>query len=491
MIRVRFAPSPTGHLHVGGARTALFNWLLARKSGGSFVLRIEDTDRQRSRAEYTEGIFASMRWLGLDWDEGPDIGGPHAPYTQSEREEGHREAALRLLSSGHAYRCFCEAGAARSEGEGFRADTGGPRCPGDCRSLSPEEADARLAAAGSSAIRFRVPGEGAIAWEDLIRGEVSFACGQIDDFVLMKSDGSATYLLGAAADDLHMGITHIIRGEDHIANTPKQILLFRAFGAEPPRFGHLPLILGPDKSRLSKRHGATAVFEYRDRGILPLALVNYLALLGWSPPDGREVLTCDELIAAFDIGRVGKTGSVFDFEKLLWLNGQQIALLPVPERTALAIPFLVGAGLITEVEAARRGPWLEEVVALLGDRVKSFDQVPGLTDFLFRDEIEWSAETLAKVFGREGMAGAVDAVAEGVASLESFTVETVERVIRETATARGIGAGKLIGAIRVSVSGREVTPPLFETIVLLGRERAVSRIREAVRLACCRNRDEE
>jgi glutamyl-tRNA synthetase len=424
-----------------------------------------------------------MRWLGLDWDEGPDVGGPHAPYTQSEREEGHREAALRLLASGHAYRCFCEAGTARGEGEGFRADTGGPRCPGDCRSLSPEDVEERLATAGSSAIRFRVPGGDPIVWQDLIRDEVSIAQEQIDDFVLMKSDGSATYLLAAASDDLSMGISHIIRGEDHIANTPKQILLFRAFGVEPPRFGHLPLILGPDKSRLSKRHGATAVFEYRDKGILPGALVNYLALLGWSPPDGREVLTREELVQAFDIGRVGKTGSVFDFEKLLWLNGQQIALLPVPERTARAIPFLVAAGLITGEEADVRRPWLEEVIAILGDRVKTLDQVPGLTDFLFREEIGWPGEVLAKAFGREGMVGAVGAAADGLASLEPFSVGDVERVIRETATARGIGAGKLIGAVRVSVSGREVTPPLFETIVLLGKEKAVSRIREAVRLA--------
>jgi glutamyl-tRNA synthetase len=322
--RVRFAPSPTGYLHVGGARTALFNWLYARRHGGTFVLRIEDTDVGRSSDDMVAGILEGLRWLGLDWDEGPEVGGPHAPYFQSGRLERYRALAEGLVTDGHAYYCYCTQERLQQERQAAEAAGGGWMYDRRCLSLSPEQIAEYEATGVARAVRFRVP-PGETRFDDLVKGPITFGHAHIEDFVLLRSDGYPTYQLSVVADDVDMGITHVVRGDDHISNTPKQQLLYEALGAPPPRFGHVPLILGPDKKRLSKRHGATSVTEYARQGYLSAAMVNFLALLGWSPGTDKEIFTTEELIGAFTLEGISGGNAVFNVEKLDWMNAQHIS----------------------------------------------------------------------------------------------------------------------------------------------------------------------
>src|SRR5882762_6865596 len=342
--RVRFAPSPTGYLHVGGARTALFNWLFARRLGGVFVLRIEDTDVERSSDDMVEGILDGLRWLGLDWDEGPKIDGPHAPYFQSERLDRYRAMAEQLVAGGHAYYCYCTPEELQSKRNAGEKSEGGWKYDRSCCGLTADEIASRERDRTPRAIRFKVP-DGTMRFDDLVHGPIQFDCANIEDFVILRSDGHPTYQLSVVSDDVEMAITHVVRGDDHISNTPKQILLYRALGAEAPQFAHVPLILGPDKKRLSKRHGATSVTEYARQGYLPEAMFNFLALLGWSPGDDRELFTRDELVQAFALEGISGGNAVFGLEKLEWFNQQHLMRLAPDDLARRVKPSLEAAGL--------------------------------------------------------------------------------------------------------------------------------------------------
>jgi glutamyl-tRNA synthetase len=477
--RVRFAPSPTGYLHVGGARTALFNWLYARRHGGTFVLRIEDTDVERSSSDMVTGILDGLRWLGLAWDEGPGIGGPHGPYCQSERLDRYREAAARLVAGGHAYYCYCSPERLRDERE--KAERLGNAWQYDraCLALTPERIAELEAIAAPRAIRFRVPPT-ATAFEDAIHGRIAFDSISIEDFVILRSDQYPTYHLSVVLDDIDMAITHVIRGDDHISNTPKHILLFDAFGAATPQFAHVPLILGADKKRLSKRHGATSVTEYRRQGYLPEAMVNFLALLGWSPGDDRELMSMTELTERFSLRGISGGNAVFNTEKLDWMNGQYIARLSPDELLRLVEPLLVGAGLL---DSGSRPPdaWLYRLLTLLQPRARRLTDFVDLARPFLVDTVEYEPEAVEKHLSSPELSGHVAALADVLRGLAPFDESDVETAVRGVAAERGIKAGHLIHATRVAVTGRMTSPGLFEVLVLLGRTRTVDRLDRLVR----------
>ena len=425
--RVRFAPSPTGYLHVGGARTALFNWLFARRHGGVFVLRIEDTDAERSSADMVEGILDGLRWLGLHWDEGPEAGGARGPYLQSQRLDRYRAAAARLVSEGRAY-----------ESDG--------------------------------AIRFKVP-QATTSFDDVVHGTIAFDPGSIDDFVILRSDRHPTYHLSVVVDDIDMAITHVIRGDDHISNTPKHVLLFEALGAPPPVFAHVPLILGADKKRLSKRHGATSVTEYQRQGYLPAAMVNFLALLGWSPGDDRQLMSVDELVASFALEGISGGNAVFDTEKLDWMNGQYIQRMPAADLAEAVAPFFAQAAL-----HPLPGISMPALLELLRPRAKRLTEFVDLARPFLVETVDYEPEAIEKHLGAPDLAGHIAALADALRTVTPFDEPHVETTVRGSATERGIKAGVLIHATRVAVTGRTNSPGLFEVLVLLGRERTVARL---------------
>jgi glutamyl-tRNA synthetase len=466
-VRVRFAPSPTGNLHLGGARTALFNWLFARRHGGVFLLRIEDTDRERSKPEYTREILESLQWLGLCHDEELRF--------QSRRMDGYRAAAGALEAAGLAYHCFCapaDLDARRKEAEArketFRYDR-------RCAALPADEVATRRNLGEACALRLRIP-DGTSSWDDLVRGRITFEHRQFDDFVIMKSDGMPTYHFAVVVDDIEMSITHVIRGEDHISNTPRQLILYEAFGKNPPVFAHIPLIHGTDGGRMSKRHGATAVSEYRREGFLAEALVNYLALLGWSPGEDREILPPAEMVGLFDLGRVVKTPAVFDMEKLRWMNGQYVHAISPARRVHLLAPFWIEAGLLAAHEVDSRLSWLEELVTVVGDRYRVLSEIVPLTEAFFRDvePDEAAAKALAKAAADRASFAKIVAGIEGLAE---FTRAGLEEVIRGVMASDGLGAGRLMQPLRAAVCGRMASPGLFETMELVGREACLRRIR--------------
>jgi glutamyl-tRNA synthetase len=481
-VRVRFAPSPTGYLHVGGARTALFNWLFARRHGGVFVLRIEDTDVERSSTDMVTGILDGLRWLGLDWDEGPDVGGPHDPYFQSGRLDRYRAGAEALVAAGHAYYCYCTAG--RLQEERARAEAAGAAWMYDrrCLHLRAEER-AQLDASGAPrAIRFRVPDDGGeTAFDDLVHGRIAFPHASIEDFVLLRSDNHPTYHLSVVVDDVEMEISHVVRGDDHVSNTPKHVLLYEAFGAPVPAFAHVPLILGTDKKRLSKRHGATSVTEYERQGYLPEAMVNFLALLGWSPGTDQEIFTVPELIDTFDLSGISGGNAVFNPEKLDWVNAQHIARMPAAEIVARIRPALEAAGLWREELVGSESEWIGRVIALVKPRVKKLaDFVPQLEPFL-RDSVEYDPAAVEKHLGGDGLAAHVEALRTSLEKLPTFDEASTEAALRDVAAARGVKAGPLIHATRVAVTGAAVSPGLFEVLALLGRSRVIARLGELER----------
>jgi glutamyl-tRNA synthetase len=460
--RVRFAPSPTGYLHVGGARTALFNWLFARGTGGTFVLRIEDTDRERSSDEMTQAILDGMRWLGLDWDEGP--------HHQADGFDRHRADCLRLLAEGKAYRCFCTAEelkarreAAEGRQEEFRYDRG-------CLALDAAEAERRAGAGEAYTIRFRVP-EGATEWDDVVHGHTRFRNEDIEDFIILRSDGTPIYNLAVVSDDVEMRITHVIRGDDHLSNTPKQILLYRALGAEVPTFAHVPMILGPDGKRLSKRHGATAVGEYAGQGILPTAMVNFLALLGWNPGDDEEVMLPADLVARFTLERINKKSAVFDTDKLLWMNGRHLSLTPSGDLLALVAPELLAQGLVTEPELEERSDWLRGLVELLKTRVRTVGELADQLRTYLAPELEYEADAVAKHW-KDGaaVAGRLEAVRGALAELESWEPEAVEAALRSVAEAEGVGFGKVVHPLRLALTGASASPGIDAVVVAMGRD---------------------
>lgn len=473
--RVRFAPSPTGYLHVGGARTALFNWLYARRHGGVFVLRIEDTDAERSSWDMVEGIVDGMRWLGLDWDEGPDVGGPHAPYFQSQRLDRYRAIANRLVEDGRAYYCYChpEELKARREaseaGEGWRYDR-------RCLRLRPEQIAELEATGAARAIRFRVP-ERPVRFDDLVRGAIEFDHASIEDFVILRSDQQPTYQLSVVVDDVDMGITDVVRGEDHISNTPKQALLYEALGAPLPRFAHVPLILGPDKKRLSKRHGATSVTEYRRLGYLPEAMVNFLALLGWSPATGQELFTRDELVAAFALEGISGGNAVFNPEKLDWFNAQHMGRLAPDELATRVEPFLREAGLWRETYAGSERGWFLAVLQLLTPRARRLTDFAEHGRYFFDDGFEYDAAAARKHLAAPDLESHIAALRDAFERVENWRASDIEASLRRVAETRGTKAATLIHPTRIATSGAAVGPSLFDLVAVLGRDRTVERLR--------------
>ena len=467
-VRVRFAPSPTGYLHVGGARTALFNYLYARKTGGAFVLRIEDTDRERSTDESTRTILDGMTWLGLAWDEGP--------VHQADGLARHRADAERLLAERKAYRCFCtpeELAAKREELKNeYRYDRA-------CYHVHAEESDRRAAAGEPFTVRFRVP-EGTTEWDDVVHGVTTFDNASIEDFIILRTAGTPIYNLAVVSDDVDMRITHVVRGDDHIANTPKQILLYRALGAPVPIFGHLPMILGPDGKKLSKRHGATAVGDYAGMGILPEALFNFLALLGWNPGDEREVMGEAELVEAFSLERINKKAAVFDTEKLLWMNGQYLARKPAGEVLALVGPELVAEGLVSPAELEARPPWLLALVDLLKVRARSTLEIAPQARALLGETVEYDEAAVAKQWRDPATAERLRAVREALAAVEPWTPEAIEPVLREVAERLGVGLGKVAQPLRVALTGSAASPGIDQVLWLMGREKALRRVDAAV-----------
>jgi glutamyl-tRNA synthetase len=480
MLRVRFAPSPTGYLHVGGARTALFNWLYARRHGGTFVLRIEDTDTERSSWEMVSGIVDGLRWLGLDWDEGPDIGGPHAPYFQSQRVEKYREWVARLVASGSAYYCYCAQEALQAKRQAAEAAGGGWIYDRTCCALTAEQIQAREAAGAPRAVRFKVP-EGKTGFADLVHGAIEFPNAVIEDFVVLRSDAQPTYHLSVVVDDIDMRITHVVRGDDHISNTPKQVLLYRAFGSRPPSFAHVPLILGMDKKRLSKRHGATSVMEYQRLGYLSEAMVNFLALLGWSPGGDQELFTRDELVARFTLDGISGGNAVFNTDKLDWFNQQHIQRLPSGELVDRIRPVLEEQGLWSADLGSSQREWLRRVVDLLKPRVKRLDQFVHEAKPLLAD-VEHEPVAVAKHLSNADLRTPLQAYTDEIRALPEFSAAALEKTLRAVADTHQIKAGALIHGTRVAVTGRTASPGLFEVLELIGREKVVTRLRQALTL---------
>ncbi len=481
-VRVRFAPSPTGYLHVGGARTALYNWLFARVAGGAFILRIEDTDRARSTGEYLDAIIEDLRWLGLDWDEGPEVGGPRGPYSQSERHAVYGPYVDRLLSAGLAYRCFCtpeeledrRRARPQAEAEAWRYDR-------KCLSLSDEERSALAEEGRSSVVRFRVP-EGKTRFEDAILGTVEFDNAELDDFVTARADGTPTYNFAVVVDDLEMRISHVIRGSDHLSNTPRQILVWRALGHEPPVFAHLPLVLAPDKKVLSKRRGAVAIGEYRRQGYVPEALVNYMALLGWAYDGTQELFGLEELVDKFELGKVSRKAASFDPEKLAWMNAQWLKRLDVRERTARVIPILQAEGLVGQEPSPAEREWIERVVNVIDDRLKTLRDVLDFDWFFVVSDASYDTIAVKKVLGEPGADEILAGLHRILAGAPSFDPQTLEQLIRGFAQEKGLSAGKVIQPARVAVTGRTASPGIFETLWLLGRDRVLERLDRARRM---------
>ena len=476
-VRVRFPPSPTGDPHVGNIRTAIYNWLFARHHGGAFVIRIEDTDRARMVEGSTEVLLESLRWLGVDWDEGPDTGGPHSPYVQSQRLDLYREHAEMLLDSGRAYRCFCSPqrlAEVRQEQARLKRPSGYDR---RCRELG--DAASRDGDA-VPVVRFRMPMEGETAVDDLVRGRVSFDNRLVDDFVMLKSDGFPTYHLANVVDDHHMSISHVMRAEEWLSSVPRHLQLYAAFGWEPPRFAHLPIVLAPDRSKLGKRHGATSVSEYREMGYLPEALLNFLTLLGWSLDDRTEIFSHDDLKRHFTIERVGKSGAVFDAGKLEWMNGSYIRE-STPEHLVESLLDFWRRYPPAEIPVLPDAARLLKIVPLIQVRIKTLRDAAPLIAFLFRERVECDAADLVqRGMDAEGTRSSLEAAHAGLAELSTFDCETIEGLLRSMARHLNVKAGQLFGSLRVATTGQKVAPPLFESIEVLGRERTLASIRHAI-----------
>lgn len=467
--RVRFAPSPTGYLHVGGARTALFNWLFARHFGGTLILRIEDTDLERSTEEMVEGILQGMRWLGLDWDDGP--------YFQTKRMDLYRAAGARVLASGHGYYCFCTKEQLEDRRAKATAEGRTPKYDGACRKISREEAERRKNAGEAAAVRFAVPESGSTVFDDAVFGRIEFANTELEDFVLLRSDGGPTYHLSVVADDVDMKITHIIRGADHISNTPKQVLLYQALDASLPVFAHVPLILGPDKTRLSKRHGATSVISYRDLGIVPEAFRNFLALLGWTPPEGTpELLSDAQLIQLFGLGGISRSNAVFDNDKLAWFNTEYIRAYSAEKLLPLIEEEWKKACIHVDTSD---GNWLLSTIDLLKPRARNLKDFATSFRAFFTDDYQVDPVAVEKFLKDENVRKMLGELADLYAALPEFTEAEAERVLRELATAKGIKAGALINGARVALTGQGVAPSLFAVMMTLGKERTVKRLQAA------------
>jgi glutamyl-tRNA synthetase len=478
-IRLRFAPSPTGSLHVGGARTALFNWAYARRFGGTFVLRIEDTDPERSTREFERAILEGLSWLGIRWDEGPDVGGPHGPYRQSERIGRHRELAARMLAAGHAYRCFCTAERLERLREEQSARKEKPAYDGLCREVQSAESEARAARGEAHVLRFAVePGE--TRFVDHVRGEVVFQNREVEDWVMVRSDGNPTYNFVVVCDDVDMRITHVFRGEEHLVNTPKQVLLYRAMGEKAPEFGHLPLMLGTDRKKLSKRTGDTALQDYRDKGFPAEAVVNFLCLQGWALDGKTEIFGVDELLAKFDIRDVNKAGAVFDMDKFLWLAGEYIRRDSLERVAAMCAPYVVRAGLMTDSEIRARDLWYRSVVGGEKERIRTYSELPDRIRYLFAEDTAVPYDETAEKNARKH--------AERAATLRSYLDWLRPKLLGGTPLAELKDGGRawleerkmkppaLLQPLRCALTGQAGGPDVYEIMLWLGPDRSLRRI---------------
>ena len=479
-VRVRFAPSPTGYPHVGNIRTALFNWLFARRYGGKFIVRIEDTDIARKMEGAEKGILDSLRWLELDWDEGPDVGGGYGPYYQSQRLQLYKETAEKLIEQGDAYYCYCSTGrlqAMRAEQVKRRQPPGYDR---HCRELTLQQRAEKEAEGIVPVVRFKVPLEGQTRFKDMIYGGVVFENNTLDDFVLLKSDGYPTYHLANVVDDSAMKISHVIRAEEWVSSTPRHLLLYKALKIGPPEFVHHPMILGPDRAKLSKRHGDVSILDYRDQGYLAQTMFNFLALIGWSLDDKTEIITRRALIDNFSLERIGKTGAIFNREKLDWMNGVYIRNLTPEEFFDTAQPYLM-----TDSETGRAviedEDYVQKVLPLVQERVKTLLEVVELTRFFFVDELEYEPTLLiGKKMDKEATLKSLKAAQDKLKALKSFDADSLEGVLRPLAAELGLKTGQLFGVLRVAVTGQTAAPPLFETMAVLGRECSMKRIAAAL-----------
>jgi glutamyl-tRNA synthetase len=469
-VRCRFAPAPSGSLHVGNVRSALFSWLWARHQGGAFVLRVEDTDASRVTEEAFRGVLEDLRWLGLDWDEGPDVGGPHAPYRQSQRTEIYAEAIERLVAGRHAYRCYCTP-EELEERRGDARDRGqAPGYDGRCRSLTDQEIAVFEAEERLPVVRFRMPDEEQVL-QDLVKGEIRWGPGELRDFVIVRADGSPVFLLAVAVDDLAMGVTHVVRGDDLLAAAPRNIAVIQALGGIPPIYAHVPQVVGADRKPLSKRHGSTSVQAFRELGFLPEAMVNYLALLGWSPGDDREQLSREELITAFDLSRVSSNPAAFDTEKLTWLNNRYIQSLDDDELAARCVHFLVEAGVGVDPVLLR------QAMPLVKERMKTLAEVVDLLRFLFSDDIAPNPKA-AEILGK-APEGYLKEAAVALDACPGWDAEQIAGALDSLARQAGLNRTKGWQPIRAAVTGSNVSPPLPESLALLGRDRTLERVRAA------------
>jgi glutamyl-tRNA synthetase/nondiscriminating glutamyl-tRNA synthetase len=469
-MRLRFAPSPTGQLHVGNARTALFNWLLARRAGGEFILRIEDTDAERSTRDSEEGIIRDLRWMGLEWDEGPDVGGPLGPYRQSERLHLYTSYGNELLAAGRAYYCFCSAARLEAERQAAVAAGRPPHYSGRCRAIDPADARARVAAGQAAALRFAVPESGGVTFHDLVRGPLSFGMEVIGDPIILRSDGRPAYNFAVVVDDAAMRVTHVIRGEDHISNTPRQVLLYDALGFTPPEFAHLALVMGPDHTPLSKRHGATAVAEFRARGYLPEALVNYLALIGWSPGGGEELLPIGELVRRFSLDDVGTSSGVFDEEKLAWVNRHYLRGAAPGRLAAELTPFLVREGIATGASPAA-AEYVESLVPIIAGAVDRLSDAPGRLRFIFAFDAAASLgrDEVRAVVEEAGARDVILALADELARAPRLDREGFRAAAARVRQRTGLKGRALFHPIRVALTGEAAGPELDLAVPAIDR----------------------
>lgn len=479
-VRVRYAPSPTGMLHVGGVRTALFNWLFARKMGGVYVLRIEDTDLARSTEESVDQLKSSLRWIGLDWDEGPEASGDHGPYRQTKRFDLYREAAKKLLDTGHAYHDFATTEELTALRDKARTEGRPPiYTGGEYRDMEPQETQNRIEAGEPYTVRFKTPREGQTVVEDLIRGPVTFENVNIEDFVIMKSSDTPTYNFAAAYDDAAMEMSHVIRGDDHLSNTPRQILIHEALGYDLPAFAHVPQVLGPDKKKLSKRHGAASVEEFAEQGILPEALFNYLALLGAGYAADEEIFSPNELAERFRIEKVSGNPAVFDEKKLTAINAVYLRRQSPEELAMLATPMLAESGTVDAAELQHDMPRLTQIMVLLKERLTRATDIPDSVTYFYGGELEYDPEEFQKQFDKEFVKENFPELVARLEALPDWTEATIEEAIRGLAAEKEKGARHLIHPLRFAVTGRTVSAGLFETLQLLGRERSLLRARHA------------
>ena len=479
-VRVRFPPSPTGEPHVGNIRTAIFNWLFARRNGGAFIIRVEDTDQARKVEGATEQLLDALRWLGVDWDEGPDIGGPYGPYVQSERLSLYQEAADRLAGDGRAYRCYCSPerlAEMRKEQSRLKQHTGYDR---QCRDLSEAERLEQEQAGAVPVVRFKMPLEGTTTFEDLVRGEVSFENQLLDDFVLLKSDGFPTYHLANVVDDHYMEISHVMRAEEWLPSTPRHVQLYDALDWKPPELAHLPIILASDRSKLSKRHGATSILEYRQMGFLPEAMLNFLALLGWSLDDKTDVISAEEMTSVFSIERVRQAAAIFDIDKLSWMNGHYFRQMSAAELADALLDYW-RAYPTSEIPELPERSYLVRIVPLVQERLKTLGDAAPLLPFFFQEEVEYEpVELVQKGMDAARTRTALEATQAGLTDLPTFDAESIEALLRPLAESLDVKAGQLFGSLRVAITALRVSPPLFGTMEVLGKERTLAAVQKAV-----------